>query len=90
MDAAELAVAPNLWRREFSECYEDARPIGPCAAVLNGSSAPMTLDAGMLRQRYGRVLVPQGGDLIYGGTVSSQPFSGSITLPPGAGALLGR
>ena len=90
--AADLAVAPNVWRREFAACYQDGSPIGPCAAVLNGTSDPVHLSAGWFRGRYGHVITLNGGDAPSGGTISldDAPLTTGTQIAPGQAVLLAR
>jgi hypothetical protein len=86
----QLAVTPRVWRREFAQCYRDGNPIGPCAAILNGGSAPVAIEAVWLHQQYGHVIQAAGGDVLRGGTISTtgQAFSAGATQVGAGQALL--
>ncbi|HUN28243.1 MAG TPA: hypothetical protein VMV65_00425 [Alphaproteobacteria bacterium] len=87
---AGIAVAPGVWRREFAACYAGGAPIGPCAAVLNGSPAAVRVSAQWFRQHYGHVVTLDGGDAPSGGTISLSraAFSVGATEIPASQALL--
>jgi hypothetical protein len=53
-DVTSFETAPGLFVREYATCYEDASPIGPCAAVVNTTGASMEIVG--LTQQYGDVL----------------------------------
>jgi hypothetical protein len=89
--ASDLEVAPAVWRREFAACYEDGRPIGPCAAILNGNGTAATVRANWLKRNYHHVIELSGGDCLSGGAVllRSQEFSaGATPIPAGRAVLL--
>ena len=85
---SDLAVAPQIYRRDFRACYDDGTPIGGCAAVLNASSAPVTFSQTWLRGTYGRIIVPSGGDVLAGGSLQSAPVHDGIVIPAGQALLL--
>ncbi|HTV91350.1 MAG TPA: hypothetical protein VMG98_01405 [Verrucomicrobiae bacterium] len=90
--AADIAVAPNVWRRDFAACYQNGTPIGPCAAVLNGTSDSVHLSAQWFRQPYGHVITLNGGDAPNGGTISLQgaALTTGTQILPGQAILLAR
>jgi hypothetical protein len=86
---SEIAVTPNVWRREFRACYMNGAPIGPCAAVLNGTASPVTPSASWFRSSFGHSVALRGGDAVSGGSVDfkSAPVG---AIAPGQAALLVR
>ncbi len=91
--ANDIAVAPNVWRREFSTCYNDGTAIGPCAAILNGNAGTIAIAAGWLSQQYGHVVSLNGGDIVTGGAVllNASSFAPNVTtIGAGQAALLVR
>ncbi len=90
--AADIAVAPNVWRRDFAACYQSGVPIGPCAAVLNGTSDSIHLSAQWFHQPYGHVITFNGGDAPSGGTISLRgaPLTTGTQILPGQAILLAR
>jgi hypothetical protein len=90
--AADIAVPTNasVWRREFSMCYLGGSAIGPCAALLNADSSPVTISAAWLKQSYGHCVTMSGGDIESEGTVSitQTTFSANTTSIPASGAVL--
>ena len=90
--AADIAVAPNVWRRDFASCYREGVPIGPCAAVLNGTPGAIHLWAQWFRQPYGHVITLEGGDAPSGGTISldGAALTTATQIPPGEAVLLVR
>ncbi len=91
--ASNIAVGSNVWRREFSSCYEDGTAVGPCAAILNGTGSTVTISSSWLRQSYGHVVTLSGGDVTSGGSVSLTAVAfkaNSTTIPPDQAILLVR
>jgi hypothetical protein len=89
----DIAVAPNVWRREFKACYFERRPIGPCAAVVNGNTYAVTTHSNWFAQSYGHSVALSGGDALDGGTLSlgTRSFDPNATsIPPGQALLLAR
>jgi hypothetical protein len=75
-----LEVAPGVYRREFRDCDDQGRSIGPCAALVNAGATPVTIQSSWLSQTYRHQLTLNGGDVQSGGTVN----------PTGAGFKRGR
>lgn len=91
--ASDLAVATGVYRREFVSCFNNQAPIGPCAAVVNASSATVTVSSAWLQQTYGHVISMTGGDILSGGTLSltATAFSPNVTtIAPGQAVLLAQ
>lgn len=89
--ANDIAVSSNVWRREFSQCYDNGVAIGPCAAILNGNSSAVTVSSSWLSQTYGHVITLSGGDQFSGGAVSlsATPFTpNQTTIGAGEAVLL--
>jgi len=88
--ASDIAVASNVWRREFAACFLNGSPIGPCAAVVNGTASPATIASSWLTQTYGHVVTLVGGDIESGGSVAlaQTAFTANATEVPAAGAVL--
>ncbi|HTV91345.1 MAG TPA: hypothetical protein VMG98_01380 [Verrucomicrobiae bacterium] len=68
--AADIAVAPGVYVREFAQCYNGGVAIGQCAAVLNSTASAVTVQASWLKQKYTHILALTGGDVPSGGTMS--------------------
>ncbi len=68
--AADIAVAPGVYVREFTQCYNAGVAIGQCAAVLNSTASAVTVQASWLKQKYTHILALTGGDIPSGGTMS--------------------
>ncbi len=88
--AAQIAVAPGVWRREFRACYDAGRRFGPCAALVNANGAAIVVQRGWLRGEYRYVIGFSGGDILSGGSLSltAIPFVDGQTVIPSGGALL--
>lgn len=75
----DLQVSAGVVRREFSACYDQGAPIGPCAAVVNTTGAAVTIQPGWLSRSYGHQVAMTGGDIQAGGTVSvTGPAAASV------------
>jgi hypothetical protein len=61
----DLRAESGAYVREFGGCYQNGRPIGACAAIVNPSGAAVSLPR--LAQRYARTLALSGGDILHGG-----------------------
>jgi hypothetical protein len=91
--ASDIAVSTNVWRREFATCYDNGAAIGPCAAIVNGNGAAVTVQSDWLGQAYGHMVTLSGGDTLSGGTISldSAVFTPNVTsIPAGQAVLLVR
>jgi hypothetical protein len=80
----DLQVAPGIYRREFSTCYNKSVAIGPCAAIINTTASPITVPASWLTQTYKHQIAFNGGDVQSGGSLDLQSTSftaGSSTIP---------
>ncbi|MBV8636791.1 MAG: hypothetical protein JO322_01785 [Candidatus Eremiobacteraeota bacterium] len=86
----DLSVGASVWRREFAQCYLRGKPIGPCAAVVNGSSASVTPSQNWFTARLSHAVALKGGDALNGGTVSLDSQSASTSIDPGHALLLVR
>lgn len=78
-----IEVAPGVYRREFGDCYDQGVSFGPCAAIVNTTSSPVTVQRSWLEQSYGHEITFDGGDVQSGGTVdlTGAPFvAGSSTV----------
>ncbi len=84
---ADLSVAPSVWRREFSNCYLRGVPIGPCAAIVNGSSSSVTPSPSWFRLRFGHALGLSGSDALNGGTVQLSSLRAYTAIPPARAAI---
>lgn len=89
-EASDIAVSTNVWRREFAACYQNGVSIGPCAAILNGTSSAVTVSSSWLTQTYGHVITLSGGDIFSGGSLSltSTAFTVNSTSVPADQAIL--
>ena len=91
--ANDIQVSGNVWRREFQQCFNNKQPIGPCASIVNGSTSTVTVSSAWLKQTYNHQIVLQGGDVITGGSVStnSAAFTPNVTtIAPGQALLLAQ
>lgn len=91
--ANDIQVSTNVWRREFSACYQNGTAIGPCAAILNGNASAVTVSSSWLKQTYGHLVTLSGGDVFSGGSLSltSTAFkAGSTSVPADQAILLVR
>jgi hypothetical protein len=94
------AIAGNMsalrrdgtYAREFAQCYQQGRPIGACAAIVNPTVSAQLLPP--LRRRYAYVLRLQGGSMPSGGravwTRAQQRPQRPSTLGPLQGVILKR
>jgi hypothetical protein len=78
-----LEVAPGVYRREFGTCYNRGIAFGPCAAIVNTGSAPVTLQSSWLSRTYRHRITMPGGDVQSGGTVNLA----GLTVNPGTTAI---
>jgi hypothetical protein len=87
---SDLQVAPQVWRREFTSCYDRGRLFGRCAAIVNGSKADVVVSGGWLSASYSHVISVTGGDEQSGGKESTNtlPFALGGTVVPAQGAVL--
>ncbi len=65
-----LLVAPGVYRREFADCYNRGTGFGACAAIVNTTAKPVTVQRSWLSRTYGYEITMTGGDVQSGGTVS--------------------
>jgi hypothetical protein len=88
--AADLQVAPGVWRREFGTCYFAGQYFGHCAAILNANAAAVVVKSSWLTQTYHHVVTLSGGDVLSGGiaSLSGAAFTSNTTSVPPTGALL--
>ena len=86
----DLDVAPGVYRREFGDCYDQGSSIGPCAALVNTSGTPVTIQSSWLSQSYAHQLTLSGGDVQSGGTVNPRGagFIPGVTQIAAAGAVV--
>jgi hypothetical protein len=84
-DINALRTSGGAYVREFRQCYETGRPIGPCAALVNPSATPVTLPP--LSTKYSRSLTLDARNLFDGGQIG---FAHSVptTLAPGEAAII--
>ena len=90
LGARDLAVAPSVWRREFRKCYRDGVSIGPCAAVLNGSGAPVRPSQLPFTLQYRHAVQLRGGDSLSGGSFDEAVLNADASIAPGRAILLLR
>jgi hypothetical protein len=88
--ATDLRVAPRVWRREFTTCYDRGLRFGACAALLNGNDQPVTVAQSWLHQQYTHLISVVGGDELSGGRefLNRETFTPGQTTIPAEGALL--
>jgi hypothetical protein len=86
----DLLVAPGVYRREFGNCDNQGSSIGPCAALVNTTGAPVSIQSSWLHQTYGHQLTVSGGDVQSGGTVNptGATFAAGVTQIAADGAVL--
>ena len=91
--ANDISVASGVYRREFAQCFNSRVGLGPCAAIVNASSATVTVSNAWFQQTYGHIIAITGGDVLSGGSVSftSAAFTPNVTsIAPGQGLLLAQ
>ena len=66
----DLQVAPGVYRREFARCFDQGTAFGPCAAIINTTASPVTINPNWLTQTYTHQLTLTGGDVQSGGTAN--------------------
>jgi hypothetical protein len=86
-----LRVADGVYRREFGACYDNNRPIGACAAIVNATADWVTVRSSWLHRDYGHAITFIGGDVQSGGSLGLHDASfhaGSTVIPPDDAVLL--
>jgi len=88
--ANDLEVAPGVWRREFTTCYQAGRFFGRCAAIVNSTGSALPIQAAWLSKTYGHVVTLSGGDALSGGTASvgTSTFVPNVTTIGASAAVL--
>jgi hypothetical protein len=66
----DVQVAPGVYRREFTACYNRGALFGRCAGIVNTTSGAVTVQPSWLTQSYGHQLTFNGGDVQSGGSVN--------------------
>jgi hypothetical protein len=92
-NAEEQPGGAGVYRREFRACYLRGAPIGPCAAVVNDTEAPVVVRRSWLVQRYRHEIELDRGDVQAGGEVDvhgPEVIPGSTTIGPDDALLLSR
>jgi hypothetical protein len=87
----DLQVAPGVYRREFGACYDRGTSIGPCAAIVNTTTSPVTVKTAWLTNSYTHQITFTGGDVQTGGTINltGTPFTpGTTRVRPRDAVLL--
>src|SRR5579875_1035302 len=87
----DLEVAPGVYRREFADCYDQSIPFGPCAAIVNTTGSPVTIQRSWLSQPYGHESTFDGGDVQSGGRLKLRGAgfrAGASRVPAGDALLL--
>jgi hypothetical protein len=87
----DVQVASGVYRREFKSCYDQGVGFGACAAVMNDTANPVTVQGSWLTQSYSHQITMNGGDVQSGGTVelTGTGFTpGATTIPPHDAVLL--
>lgn len=86
----DLQVAPGVFRREFANCYDQGVGFGPCAAVVNTTGSPVTVQSSWLTETYGHEITLIGGDVESGGRIdlTGATFAAGATSVPAGDALL--
>jgi hypothetical protein len=80
----------GVFRREFGACYDRARSIGGCAAIINDTSQSVTVERSWLTRSYTSIITLRGGDVQSGGTIDPRGglFVPGLTQIPAGDALL--
>jgi hypothetical protein len=89
--ATDIQVTTNVWRREFTTCFQAGVYFGRCAAVVNATSNPVTIQSSWLTQKYTHMVTISGGDVLDGGVanIKGASFSpGSTTVAANGSVLL--
>jgi hypothetical protein len=76
-----VQVAPGVYRREFGACYDRGIRFGECAAIVNTTAAPVTVQSAWLSHSYAHQITLAGGNVESGGTISATgtPFTAGAT-----------
>jgi hypothetical protein len=85
-----LGGVTNVLRREFHACYNQGKPVGPCAVIWNMGETPVTLTPQWFTQRYRHKLTITGGTIDEGGRVSFTPLGRGEPIAPYEALLLVR
>jgi len=89
--AANIQVAPGVYRREFAECFNAGVAIGQCAAIVNSSGSTVTISSSWLRDSYAHEIYVTGGDILSGGKIVMDSFTENrTTLAPSMGILIAK
>jgi hypothetical protein len=85
-----VQVKPGVFRREFGACYDRGSAFGACAAIVNTTSSPVTVEHSWLTRAYRSQITMSGGDVQSGGTIvlAGSPFSAGATTIPAHDALM--
>ena len=92
-NASEQPDGAGVYRREFRRCYDRGRPIGGCAAIVNDTDAPVTIEGAWLRQRYRFEMTFAGGEVQSGGRLNihgTPLLAGTTMIAPDDAALLSQ
>jgi len=87
----DLEVALGVYRREFADCYDQGIPFGPCAAIVNTTGSPVTIQRSWLSRPYGHEITFDGGDVQSGGRLKLRGAgfrAGASRVPAGDALLL--
>jgi hypothetical protein len=82
----QLNQGPNVFGRQYKNCYYAGKWIGACASVVNSDSAGVA-HAMPWTNLYRHTLVLSGGDILDGGTASTNGLA-PPSLIPGSSAII--
>jgi hypothetical protein len=89
-NSSDLLVAPGVYRREFSSCYQQGVLFGACATIVNANASAVAIQSSWLHQTYHHTVTLGGGDVLSGGVanISGASFIPGLTWVQAGGAIL--
>lgn len=91
--AANLEVAPGVYRREFASCYNAGVAIGPCMSIVNATGRDVVIRSSWLHETYAHVVDIIGGTIGQSGHTSLTAIRfvpNSTYIAPAQGMLITR
>ncbi|MGH7661229.1 MAG: hypothetical protein ACRENA_10005, partial [Vulcanimicrobiaceae bacterium] len=83
---ASLHAPGGAYVREYGACYVAGQSVGPCAAVVNPSTASVPFPA--LSRTYGHTMALSGYGILDGGNVSTNGSGPPATIAPESGLVV--
>ncbi len=87
----DVEVSPNVYVREFRNCYNQGAAFGNCAVIMNNTSSPVTVQSSWLHGSYAHQITFNGGDVQSNGSLNltGAAFTpGSTTVPANDAMML--